>query len=81
MLITYLKQFSSINYSCDSCYLGEDHVDIAFLNHCLGEACLKLNYKTEAREYLNKANDTYKYLPGKSHPFYTNDFLPLFEQL
>ena len=58
-------------------YLGEEHSDIAFLCCRIGNSCVKLGMFSEAKEYFEKANDIYKYVPGISSSFYQNEFLPL----
>ena len=60
-------------------YLGNDHTDIAFLYCRMGLSYIELKQTLNAKEYFQKANDIYKYVPGKSHPFYQNEFLPLLE--
>merc|ERR1712126_54869 len=60
-------------------YLGEEHSDIAFLSCRIGNSCLKLGRFSEAKEYFEKANNIYKYVPGISSSFYQNEFLPLLQ--
>ena len=62
-------------------YLGEDHSDVAYIRCRIGQSCIELKQLAKAKEYLKKANDIYQHVPGKSHPFYKNEFLPILKQL
>ena len=69
--IRYILYFSE--------YLGEEHSDIAFLSCRIGNSCVKLGRFSEAKEYFEKANNIYKYVPGISSLFYQNEFLPMLQ--
>ena len=72
-----MKIYSFRHYLFCSEYLGNDHTDVAFLYCCMGQCCIESKRLAEAKEFLQKADDIYKYVPGKSHPFYRNQFQPL----
>ena len=57
-------------------YMGPDDDDLAWVNFCLAKAEFELSHIPEAVAYIHEADNFYAVIPGKDHPFYTQDFAP-----
>ena len=61
-------------------YYGSRAGIVAGLLLRLGQALGHMGDEERAAEMLEEANDIYKVVPGEKHPFYLEDFLPIYKK-
>ena len=61
-------------------YYGPRAGIVAGLLLRLGQALGHMGDKERAAEMLEEANDIYRVVPGEKHPFYLEDFLPIYKK-
>ena len=61
-------------------YYGPKAGIVAGLLLRLGQALDHLGEEERAMEVLEEANSIYRVVPGEKHPFYLEDFLPIYKK-
>ena len=62
-------------------HLDQCDEDLAWVNVCLAKAYIELGDVDEAKYFILRADSVYKDTPGQCHPYYVEDFMPLFRRI